>query len=242
MQQPQGTFDVIVFGPHPDDVEMSVAGTILLLTRAGKRVLNVSLTAGEAGTFGTVESRRAEFEAANRILGSEGLILDFPDTRVTNDPEGRLKIARVVRAARPEVVFAPYHTNRFGHHDGAANVDHPASGAVVRDGLKMARFRTLLPELPPHEVPYLYYYMVPKDLPPTMVVDVTPVIDQVRESIRAYGTQMSIRRRGNDIFDLLDTIRQYYGMRIGRRYGEGFLSDEALEFGVLDFFGPRRAE
>jgi bacillithiol biosynthesis deacetylase BshB1 len=239
MQQPQGTFDVVVFGPHPDDVEMVIAGTILRLTDAGKRVLSVSLTRGEKGTFGTPEIRREEFAAANRVLGSEGLLLDFPDTMVENDPPGRLKIARVVRTHRPTVVLAPYHTNRFGHLDGSANVDHPATGAVVRDGLKMARFRSVLPELPPHEVPYLYYYMVPKDLLPTIVVDVTPVIDRARAAIRAYATQMSIQKRENAIFELLDTIRRYHGLRIGRTFGEAFLSDEALQFGPEEFFGPR---
>jgi bacillithiol biosynthesis deacetylase BshB1 len=236
---PQGPFDVVVFGPHPDDVEMVIAGTVLRLTDAGKRVLNVSLTRGEMGTFGTPETRALEFAAACRILGCEGLLLDFPDTRVANDPEGRLKIARVVRRHRPAVVFAPYHTNRFGHLDGSANVDHPATGAVVRDGLKLARFRNVLPELPPHEVSHLYYYMVPKDLLPTIIVDVTPVIDRARAAIRAYATQMSIRKRENEIFELLDTIRRYHGLRIGRPFGEAFLSDESLPFGPLEFFGPR---
>jgi len=166
-------------------------------------------------------------------------MLDFPDTQVANDNEGRLKIARVVRTHRPPVVFAPYHTNRFGHHDGTANVDHPATGAVVRDGLKLARFRSLLTELPPHEVSHLYYYMVPKDLSPTMVVDVTGVIEQVMASIQAYTTQMAIHRRENTILDLLQTVRRYQGIRIGAQYGEAFLSDEALCYGPLEFFGPR---
>lgn len=232
-------YDVVVFSPHPDDSEMSMAGTMIRLIRTGRRVLNVSLTRGEMGTYGTPETRKAEFDAANRVLGTDGLQLDFPDTGVTNDREGRLKIARVIRTYRPKVVFAPYHTNRFGHHDGTANVDHPATGAVVRDGMKLARFRALLPDLPPHEVSSVYYYMVPKDMMPTVVVDVTGVIDQVWESIRAYETQMAIHRQENVILDLLEAMRRNWGVRIGRRFGEAFLSDEAIAFGPLEFFGPR---
>jgi bacillithiol biosynthesis deacetylase BshB1 len=228
-----------VFGPHPDDVEMGMAGTIIRLVESGRRVLNVSLTRGEKGTFGTVETRAAEFQGANRVMGSEGIMLDFPDTAVTNDYEGKLKIARIVRTYRPKVVFGPYHTNRFGHHDGTANVDHIATGQVVRDGLKLARFRNLLPELPPHEVAHVYYFMVPKDLMPTIVVDVTPVIDRVGQAIQAYTTQMSIRRRDNGVFELLDTIRKYHGIKIGTKYGEAFYSDESLSFGPSEFFGPR---
>lgn len=239
MVEPQGTYDVVVFGPHPDDIEMVIAGTVILLADAGKRVLTVSLTRGEKGSYGTAETRREEFLAANRVMGTDGLLLDFPDTMVENTPAGRLTIARIVRTHRPAVVLAPYHTNRFGHFDGSANVDHPATGAVVRDGLKMARFRNVLPELPAHEVPYFYYYMVPKDLSPTFIVDVTPVMDRVHDAIRSYATQMSIQKRENSIFELLDGIRRYHGLRIGRSFGEAFLSDEALPFGPLEFFGPR---
>lgn len=236
---PDGNFDVVILGPHPDDVEMSMAGTVIRLIEAGKRVLNVSLTQGEKGTWGTVESRRREFERANEVMGSTGLLLDFPDTAVTNDYEGKLKIARVIRTYRPRVVFTPYHTNPFGHFDGSANVDHYTSGQVVRDGLKLARFRNLLPELPPHEVTSLYYFMVPKDRLPTLVVDVSAVMDRVHAAIEAYETQMSIQRRRNGIRETLDTLRRYHGLRIGVEFGEAFLSDEALAYGPLEFFGPR---
>ena len=114
-------YDVVVFSPHPDDAEMSIAGTIIRLVRSGRRVLCVSLTAGERGTYGNEESRRAEFAAANAAMGTDGQILGFPDTQVVNTPEGRLEIARVVRTHRPQIVFAPYHTNKYGHHDGSAH-------------------------------------------------------------------------------------------------------------------------
>jgi LmbE family N-acetylglucosaminyl deacetylase len=233
------TYDVVVIGPHPDDVEMSMAGTVIRLVRAGYRVLNVSVTRGERGTYGTVDTRQNEFTEANRLMGSVGRLLDFPDTAVANDYDGKLTIARLIRETRPQVVFAPYHTNPFGHHDGSANVDHYTTGQLVRDGLKLARFVNLLPGLAPYDVPYLYYYMVPKNMMPTMVVDVTSVIDEVWSAIRAYDTQMQIQRRSNSILELLETLRRYHGMRIGVRFGEAFASDESLPYGPHEFFGPR---
>ncbi|MBD3161366.1 MAG: hypothetical protein GF346_04110 [Candidatus Eisenbacteria bacterium] len=231
-----GPYDVIVFSPHPDDAEMTIAGTLIRLIRSGRRVLSVALTRGEKGTFGDPETRAREFAAANRVMGTDGRILDFPDTEIVNHPEGRLRIARVVREVRPQIVFAPYHTNRFDHHDGSANSDHPATGQLVRDGLKLARFRNVMPELPHHDVQRLFYYMVPKDLLPTIVVDVSDVIDEVHAAIRAYESQMKIWRVENTILELLDTIRKYHGIRIGARYGEAFLSDEALSFDPDQFF------
>lgn len=233
---PSELFDVIVFSPHPDDAEMTIAGTMIRLVRSGRRVLSVALTGGEMGTFGTPESRRKEFEAANAVMGVTGRILDFPDTEVVNDPGGRLKIARVVREHRPQIVFAPYHTNRFDHHDGSANNDHFAAGQLVRDGLKLARFRSVMPELPAHDVRRLFYYMIPKDMLPNIVVDVTGVMEDVHCAIRAYETQMKIWRAENSIVELLDTLRQYHGIRIGKKFGEAFHSDESMEFEPDHFF------
>ncbi len=229
-------FDVVVFSPHPDDAEMTIAGTMIRLVRSGRRVLSVALTAGEKGTFGTAESRRREFEAANSVMGTHGEILDFPDTEVFNTPEGRLKIASLVRQHRPQIVFAPYHTNRFDHHDGSANNDHPATGQLVRDGLKLARFRSVMPEIPAHDVQRLFYYMIPKDMLPNIVVDVTDVIEDVRRAIRCYETQMKIWRAENSILELLDGIRRYHGIRIGKQFGEAIHSDESLGFGPDHFF------
>lgn len=234
-----GRFDVVAFGPHPDDVEMGIAGTLIKMVRSGKRILNVCMTRGEKGTYGTVEIRRAEFERANKVMGTTPLMLDFPDTAMVNDYEGKLRVAGLVRETRPDVVFAPYHANPFGHFDGSANVDHFTAGELVRDGLKLARFRSLLPLLEPHGVPSLFYYMVPKHMSPTVVVDVSDVMDEVHASILAYETQMSIHKKGLSILDTLDVIRRYQGLRINVPYGEAFYSDEAVPFGPLDFFGPR---
>jgi LmbE family N-acetylglucosaminyl deacetylase len=227
-------------------------------------LLSVSLTGGQKGTYGTPETRAKEFAAANEIMGIDGVVLDFPDTEVENTPAARLQIARIVRVHRPQLVLAPYHMNRFDHHDGSANRDHSAAGRLVRDALKLARFRdhhdgsanrdhsaagrlvrdalklarfrNVLPDVPPHDVQRLFYYMVPKDMMPTFIVDVSDVIEDVRRAIAAYESQMKIWRVESSIIELLDTLRRYHGLRIGRRYGEAFLSDEALAFGPDDFF------
>jgi bacillithiol biosynthesis deacetylase BshB1 len=228
--------DVVVFSPHPDDSEMGMAGTMIRLVRSGYTVFNVSLTRGEAGTYGTVETRREEFQRAQEVMGTVGRMLDFPDTNVVNSREGRLKIASFIRKHRPKIVFAPYHTNPYSHLDGSANVDHPAAGALVRDGLKLARFRALLPDQPPHQVQKIFYYMVPKDTKPTFVVDVSDLREEIHAAIGAYTTQMEINRGGIKIQELLETIRAYHGIRIGCLLGEAFLSDEALNIGPDELF------
>jgi bacillithiol biosynthesis deacetylase BshB1 len=221
-------YDAVVFGAHPDDAEMGMGGTIAKLCRAGRRVLIVSLTRGEAATHGTPELRAREAAAAAATLGCEHRLLDFPDSRIAVDAPGRETLARLLRELAPRLVFAPYPGNQLGHHDGAAHVDHLAAGALVRDAVKLARMRGVEPRLPAHDVGRLFYYMVPRDRYPNLVVDVSAEYDTLVRAIEAYGSQMAIRRQGSPIGTLLETYRRYHGVTAGCAYAEAFLCDEAL--------------
>lgn len=236
MTQLAETYDVMAFGAHPDDCEMGMAGTLALLTASGRRVLTVVMTGSEMSTHGDPATRRAEFQAANRVLGCDGLMLDLPDTGVRNIPENRERIVHLVRAHRPQIVFAPYHTNQAGHHDGRANVDHMETGRLVRDGLKLARLVRVLPQLPAHDVRRILYYMVPQDTRPSIVVDVTAVEEKIREAVRAYRSQMVIVRAGSAIEDILFLGRRVAGLQIGVRLGEAFLTDQVPDLRVGELF------
>ena len=60
--------DVLVFGAHPDDVELGCGGTVIKLVEQGKKVAIIDLTRGELGTRGTAESRKEECENATKIF------------------------------------------------------------------------------------------------------------------------------------------------------------------------------
>ena len=78
--------DVLAVGPHPDDVEIAAAGTLLLLRQAGKRLAVVDCTHGEKGSRGTAAERNTEAAAAAHLLGLElRTNLGLPDTRVRVD-------------------------------------------------------------------------------------------------------------------------------------------------------------
>ena len=47
--------DVLAFGAHPDDTELSCSGTLASLIKTGKKVAVVDLTRGEMGSRGTPE-------------------------------------------------------------------------------------------------------------------------------------------------------------------------------------------
>lgn len=226
----------LVFSAHPDDAEMAMGGTLIRLTRAGCRVVHVCLTQGEMGTFGDTAARRLEFERAAEIIGCEARMLDFPDTGIENIRESRIRIARIIREVAPEIVFAPYHTNNLGELGGIANVDHYSTGSLVRDAVKMARLEKAVPDLPKHNIRKLYFYMLPRNVLPTLYVDVTESIDEALRAISAYASQMSIQFKGTPITELLLTRRAALGVEIGAKYAEGFVTDMPLVLSAESFF------
>lgn len=229
-------YDAICFCAHPDDCEMAMGGTLALLTRAKKRVLVVTLTRSDKSTFGDPENRSREFERAMEILGTDGRQLDFLDTRVVNDDASRQVLLPIIREHRPAIVFAPYHTNEAGHHDGRANIDHMETGRLVRDSVKLARLRAVRPDIPAHDVRRIFYYMVPHEVRPHFAVDVSEVEETFMAAIRAYGSQMAIRRSETPVEEILLLHRRHAGLQIGVRLAEAFLADQVPDVRVEELF------
>ena len=55
--------DLLVFGPHPDDIEIGFGGSVAVHVAQGLGVGLVDLTRGELGSNGMPEQREAEAEA-----------------------------------------------------------------------------------------------------------------------------------------------------------------------------------
>src|SRR6185369_15016374 len=94
--------DLLVFGPHPDDIEIGVGGTVARHAALGWRVGLCDLTAGEMSTNGTVEERLEEAERARVVLGAAWRMnLRLPDRAFGSDPEHLRAAVSVIRQAKP---------------------------------------------------------------------------------------------------------------------------------------------
>src|SRR6185503_17212489 len=90
--------DVLVFGPHPDDIEICTGGLVLVLQQRGYSVGGVDLSAGEAGTRGSPERRREEAERGARALGlAFRECLGLPDGGIENTRETRDLLVDCIR-------------------------------------------------------------------------------------------------------------------------------------------------
>ena len=90
--------DILAFGVHPDDIELSCAGTLLVEKGNGKKVGIVDLTKGELGTRGNAQTRKEEAENSAIILGVDVREnLEMADGFFKNDSDNQLKIIKVLR-------------------------------------------------------------------------------------------------------------------------------------------------
>src|SRR3979490_2792779 len=106
---PMPDLDYLVIAPHPDDAELGVGGTILLLKAQGSTVGVLDLTNGEPTPHGSPEIRRRETDAATAILGLDWRgNLGLPNRSLVADLESRHRLASVLRQVRPRYLFAPY--------------------------------------------------------------------------------------------------------------------------------------
>ncbi len=126
--------DLLVFGPHPDDFEIGLGGTIAKHVAHGHRVGLCDLTAGEMGSNGSVEERLAEADAARAVLGAAWRVnLRWPDRAIGGNPEHVRAAAALVRTARPRTVAIPYGIDRHPDHVAASQV---LTEAVFNSGLR----------------------------------------------------------------------------------------------------------
>lgn len=137
---------------HPDDPEYGTAAAVAEWTRAGKEVVYVLATRGEAGIAGihpgeSAMVRAAEQRRACARVGVKHLtFLDHPDGRLENTLLLRKDIAREIRRHRPDGVITLNFDRTWG--TGAWNsADHRRLGEAVMDAVADAANEWIFPEL-----------------------------------------------------------------------------------------------
>ncbi|MEN0019764.1 MAG: PIG-L family deacetylase [Planctomycetota bacterium] len=251
---------IIVAGPHPDDQELGMGGTIAKLAQQGHDVLLLDITDGEPTPHGSRETRLPEAEAARAALSPDPtqhpaskpirrLLLDLPNRRVQHTIEARHAVAGVIRAWQAELVFLPYFED--------AHPDHIAVTRIVEDARFDAKLTKVdMPTPPPNLTggpsidgqPQLvvgppcyprrliYYYcthlrIVPQ---PTFVFDISGCVEAKRAAVEAYATQFKANAKNRRIMDWLDAAALFYGSRIGVAAAEPFYLREPLGLADLD--------
>lgn len=235
--------DILAFGAHPDDVELAAGGTLLKAARAGSATGVITLTRGETGTRGSLETRAAEFDAASRLMGlAHHEMLSLPDGRLAADEESKLAVVREIREHRPTILLLPYWEDR--------HPDHGAASRIVQEAAFLAGLRKLDTGQEPHRPAELVYYMSSWEFDPSFVVDISAHIEEKKSAIQAYGTQVfnpSLATGEEQTFissehfwQLLLSRMAHYGRLIGASFAEPFRIRGLVEIAdLVGAFGNR---
>jgi bacillithiol biosynthesis deacetylase BshB1 len=231
---------ILAFGAHPDDVELSAAGTLLKHQAAGATIGIIDLTEGELGSRGTVDTRYAEAKAAGEIVQlSVRENLQMGDGFFTHSEENLLKIVQQIRRFQPTVVFANAHSDRHPDHAKGSKL---VSEACFLAGLSKISTSWDGEEQIAYRPKAVYHYIQDHYLVPDFVIDVTDFVPQKMNAIKAYKTQFwdpnstepQTPISGEEFFEFLHGRMAQYGRSIGVKYAEGFTVERTL--GVSNLF------
>lgn len=239
--------DYLAIAAHPDDIEIACGGLLIKAAKQGYKTGALDLTRGEMGTQGNEHDRARELADAAKIMeltwrGN----LELPDSAVENNKETRLKLAQEIRSSKAEVVILPHWAQR--------HPDHLACCRLGYDACFLAGLRKADLEGEPHRPRKILYVSYFRNTDFTFLVDISDVMKQKLEAIRAYTSQFGdsikvdemfslgsddiwerrtsqkkdIFHPGETVFDLLITRQRALGQMVGVRFAEAYTIKEQL--------------
>jgi bacillithiol biosynthesis deacetylase BshB1 len=222
--------ELLAITPHPDDAELLCGGTLIRAADLGQRTGILDLTAGESGSRGTPEQRKAESQCASEILGLAARVnLGLADARVQNDEDSRVRLVQAIRELRPRTVILPYFEGR--------HPDHRIASQLAYDACYLAGLRNYGAAGEPHRPAKVLYALAYREhaVKPTFVVDISDVFERKLEAIRCYGSQFDdVKALGElypadvSLYELVRIQNAHYGSLIRAAYGEPFYTRETM--------------
>jgi bacillithiol biosynthesis deacetylase BshB1 len=221
--------DLLVFGPHPDDLEIGLCGTIARHAASGSSVGLCDLTAGELGSNGSPAERASEASEAARVLGAAWREnLGWPDGGIVPSPEILRSAVDLLRRERPKVVAIPYWDDRHPDHGAASRV---LDLAVFRSGL-----RRYVTDAAPWRPEWICYYFINNSTTPSFVVDVSAHYEVKRRALACHRTQFAptgdeavpTRLTASTFGQLIESRDAQFGAQAGVAFAEGLVVREPI--------------
>jgi len=221
--------DLLVFGPHPDDAEIGLGGTMARHAADGRSVAVCDLSAGELGSNGTPAVRRREADAAARVLGLAWReTLGWPDGAMAATPELVRSAVECVRRHQPRTVAIPYWYDR--------HPDHATASATLSDALFKSGLRRFETDAAPWRPDWVCWYFINDHAAPSFVIDVSAHYARKREALACYASQftpegadaVATRLTAPSFRQLVESRDAQFGAHAGVAFAEGIVVREPV--------------
>jgi bacillithiol biosynthesis deacetylase BshB1 len=220
--------DLLAFGPHPDDLEIGLGGTLAKHVALGHSVGLCDLTRGELSSNGTPDERVKEAEEARGVLGAawrENLAL--PDRAIGSSPDHARKVVELIRRARPRAIAIPYWHDR--------HPDHRSAAEMLREAVFNAKLKRYGAAGDPWQPEWVCHYFINDAGPVSFVVDVSEHYEAKRRALACYqsqfirATESAATRLNSSAFNqLIESRDAQFGALAGVRFAEGIVISEPV--------------
>ena len=226
--------DILAFGAHPDDVELSAGGTLIKQIKNGSTVGIVDITMGEMGTRGTPEIRSMEAANAMKIIGANFREnLKMPDSFIDLSKKSIEKVVQAIRTHKPKIVLCNAVKDRHPEHGIASEL---VSKACFISGL--TKFETFIDgkKQDSHRPKNIYHYIQDQWINPDFVMDISDEIDQKIKAVKAFESQFYNPKSSEpntpisskDFLDSVMSKANLMGRTIDKSFGEGFTVERPI--------------
>lgn len=223
--------DVLAIFAHPDDLELTVGGTMLKMKSLGYGTGAIDVTRGEMGTRGTVEGRAAEAAEAARILRLDVREnLGLADGHVFVDDHSRTALVRLLRRLKPKLILT--------HQLDDPHPDHDHIARLVRESARLSSMKNYDTDSGGEKIPVpaVAHNIFSRHVLPSFVVDISEFLEEKMNAIRAHrsqfhdpqSTEPETRLTASGFLDELENRSRYFGSLIGVAAGEPYFVREAL--------------
>jgi len=232
--------DILAISAHPDDIELSCSGTLIAHKTQGYTTGILDLTEGEMSTRGTIETRQKESAEASQIMGlSLRENLGLSDAKFDLSFENQLRVIKVLRKFRPEIILANALYDRHPDHVRAAEL---IEEAVFKSGLVKIETEGEKGIQSPWRPKKVYHYIQSVSLKPDFICDISAHMEEKMAAIRVFKSQFFDPKSTEpdtyisnpDFLKLIEARSREWGHRIGVSFGEGFVQRQSL--GVKNLF------
>ncbi len=231
---------------HPDDIELMMAGTLILLGEDGYELHYMNVANGSCGTATmdydeVVEVRATEARNAAERLGATFHEPLADDLQIYYTPSLAAKFCAIIRQVRPEVLLLPSPMDYMEDH---VNVSRLAvTAAFCRN---MRNFITD-PSVTPigddtalyHALPWGLRDQYRKPIQPDLYVNISSAIDTKRDALACHRSQKEWldESQGHDSYlNTMVEMSKDVGKMSGRfNFAEGWIRHSHLGFAAEDF-------
>lgn len=211
-----------------------MGGSIIRFAQQGHRVLVLDMCNGEPTPLGSPAQRKAEWEAATRVLDAgtgnvTRAMVGLKNREIEHTLAARHAVAGFIRQHQAELVFVPYFED--------AHPDHVATTRIVEDARFDAKLTKVdLPGKPCYPKRLIYYFATHLRIiaQPNFLIDITEQMDGKIDAINAYETQFVLPEKNRAVVGWMRQQNGYMGSRIGTPFAEPFFVKEPLGLSSLE--------